>query len=93
MDLVLLLLHLEGRLHLADKVSPPKELHPALATVFDVSKGINVSILVHALKQIRRAALLAPKCTKVSLLVHTNCSFHCGFVGEGKELLKQSILL
>ena len=74
MDLALL--HLEGRLHLADKVSPLKELHPALAAVFDVSKGIDVSIFVHTLKEIRRTALLTPKCTKgSSFLIHV-CSFH-----------------
>ena len=83
--MVLLLLHLERRLHLADKVSPLEELHPTLAAVFDVSKGIDVSVFVHTLKEIRRTALLAPKCAECSLLIHA-CSFHCGFVSAERTV-------
>ena len=48
-----LVLQQKRRLHLADEIRTSKKLHPALPAVFDVPKGINVPILVHALQKIR----------------------------------------
>jgi len=48
-----LVLHQKRRLHLADKIRTSEKFHTALPAVFDVPKGINVPILVHALQKIR----------------------------------------
>lgn len=61
----LLLLHPKRGLHLADKVRSFEKFHAALPAVFNVSKGIDIPIFVHALHQVGWSALWTPKRMRV----------------------------
>jgi len=50
-------MHPKRRFHLADKVRALEKLQPSSSAVFDVPKGVDVSVFVHALQKIQRLSL------------------------------------